>query len=100
MILRCQAILLVFMLMIPVAFTSITKWGDTGYASELCDNFPEEEREERESEKDEVDDVKEFMSHHRHNFSSCGGGNSLNSSANNVFANIGGDVVTPPPEFI
>ena len=101
MILRIQAVVLAFLLVMPVVFTSIVNLGDTDYRSELCGNFPEEEKEERKSDRDrEVDEVEKFVSHHRHDFSSFASGNLATLSACNLFASINGDVLTPPPEFI
>ena len=100
--LRIQALLLAFMLVMPVVFTSITEWGNTDYRTEFCDTFPGEEREEREERKTEKekDVIEEFDLGHQNQMGILCGSNSKYLSASNLLASVSDDVLTPPPEFI
>jgi len=101
MILRILALLLAFIITMPIALTAFTELGNAGHQIEFCDNLPEEEREERETEKDrERDSVEEYTLRRHNQMATLGSGNSKYSSANNILASVKGDVLTPPPEFI
>lgn len=99
---RFQAVFFVFILMMPLVFTLITKLGDTGDVYELTVNSAEEEqRDERESEKErERDDVEEFIIHNQHNFIPLRGEDFQYIAKSNGFVSISRDMLTPPPEFL
>ena len=99
---RFQAVFFVFILMMPLVFTLITKLGDTGDVYELTVNSAEEEqRDERESEKErERDDVEEFIIHNQHNFIPLRGEDFQYIAKSSGFVSISRDILTPPPEFL
>lgn len=100
-LLRIQALLLAFILTMPIVFSLVTNLGNADYQIEFCDNVPEEEREERETEKDkEKDGIEEYVLRYQSQMGIFCSPNSDYSPANNLLASLSGDVLTPPPEFI
>jgi len=99
---RIQAGFLVFVLIMPLVFTSITTLGDPGNKYDLCENFPEEERkgDRGSGEKEGKGDFEEFMFHEQHDLATLEDKNSKSLSRNNELVSIGRNVLTPPPEFI
>ena len=105
-ILRVQAVLLVVILLMPLAFSSFCEWSGIEYNTELFDDLPlrqaeEGEVEEGETKKDkEVEETEKLAHRYELDFVLHSSDVSKYLSACSLFASHSGDVLTPPPESI